>query len=104
MNSLEKSMSDQLKQHTTEIDVLRKEKTDVTKDSLQLKQDYEKSQTACKEFEMKFNIAQESITNLKSDLKNKVKFQYNYFQHFDHKASIRNFDVISKIELSETKF
>ena len=79
MNSLEKSMSDQLKQHTTEIDVLRKEKTDVTKDSLQLKQDYEKSQTVCKEFEMKFNIAQESITNLKADLKNKVLFNIIIF-------------------------
>lgn len=77
MNSLEKSLSDQLKQHTTEIDVLRKEKIDVTKESNQLKQDYEKSQTLCKEFEMKSNIAQESITNLKADLKNKVL--YNIF-------------------------
>lgn len=82
MNSLEKSLSDQLKQHTTEIEVLRKEKTEVTKDSQQLKQDYEKSQSMCKDFEMKFNIAQESITNLKSDLKNKVIFIFICFNKF----------------------
>ena len=72
MNSLERSLSDQLKQHTTEIDILRKEKSEVTKESQQLKQDLEKSQTLCKDFEMKFNMAQKSITNLKTDLKNKV--------------------------------
>lgn len=72
MNSLEKSMSDQLTQHTAELDLLRKEKNEVTKQSQDVKQDLDKSHLLCKEFEMKCSTAQESITNLKADLKNKV--------------------------------
>ena len=77
MTSLEKSLSDQMKQHTSELDALRKDKNEITKDLQTSKQELEKTQVLCKDFEMKYGVAQESIVNLKKDLKNKVSIQWN---------------------------
>ena len=80
MTSLEKSLADQMKQHQSELDVIRKDKGEVTKELQQSKQDYEKVQLSCKEFEMKHEVAQESIANLKKDLKSKVRRIFKVFR------------------------
>eukprot|EP00111_Clytia_hemisphaerica_P000990 TCONS_00002873-protein len=84
MTSLEKSLADQMKQHQSELDVIRKDKGEITKELQQSKQDYEKVQLSCKEFEMKHEVAQESIANLKKDLKSKND---DYFQMESHHAN-----------------
>lgn len=87
MTSLERSLNEQMKQHTSELDVFRREKSDVSVQLQQTTSDLHKSQTVCKEFETKYQVAQENIASLKEDLKTKND---DYFKMESNHACEKN--------------
>jgi len=77
MSSLEKSLSDQMTQHTGQLEDVRKEKAEVAKELQQANSELQKTQTTSKDFEKKYEVAQESLSNLNKELKKKVRIQLN---------------------------
>jgi len=75
MSSLEKSLSDQMTQHTGQLEDVRKEKAEVAKELQQANSELQKTQTTSKDFEKKYEVAQESLSNLNKELKKKVRIQ-----------------------------
>ena len=88
MTSLEKSLSDQMKQHTEQLEAGRKEKSDITKELQQSNSELQKVQTTSKDFEKKYEVAQESLANLKKDLKNKVWHSISFTKNCNFKIKI----------------
>lgn len=70
---MEKSLAEQLKQHTGELEALRKEKLGVSEELHQANATLAKLQTTTQDFEKKYEVSQETIANLKKDMKEKVR-------------------------------
>jgi len=103
MSSLEKSLSDQMTQHTGQLEDVRKEKAEVAKELQQANSELQKTQTTSKDFEKKYEVAQESLSNLNKELKKKVRIQLNGYTDLTQNLNSRE-NLIKKFSFQNYSF
>lgn len=80
VTSLEKSLAEQVKQQTAELEIIRKEKLSISETLHQVNVDMSKVQANAQEFEKKYEVSQETISNLKKDNEAKVSDVWYFFK------------------------